>query len=90
MSEGEGIEITEAPDKWTIAFSATIPQASLWLRPGWELTGPDDIVFPTFMRALPKKKETFLPSGIESTPADARRRWARDEWRYPPDQYKKE
>ena len=29
---------------------------------------------PTFMRALPKKLETFLPAGIDATPPDAQAR----------------
>ena len=38
----------------------------------------------------PKTKETYLPSGIPSPPADARKRWEADQWRYPPYQYRTE
>ena len=45
---------------------------------------------PTFMRALPKKKETFMPAGIDNAPPDARKRWKAHAWRYPPYQYRRE
>ena len=90
MSSWEGATLREEPNAWALSFAAVIPAASTWLTPGWEMAGTEDVRFPTFMRALPKKKETYLPSGIQSTPADARKRWKEDAWRYPPYQYKME
>ena len=90
MFEWPGVTLKEKPEAWALSFSATLPQSQLWTCPGWQLNGPEDIKLPTFMRSIPKRSETYLPSGIESTPSDARKRWARDEWRYPPYQYKKE
>ena len=90
MVDWEGVSVTQQESKWAVEFEAELPPSSLWLTPGWEMVGDAEVRFPTFMRAIPKKKETYLPSGIEGTPADARKRWAEDEWRYPPYQYKRE
>ena len=84
MLEWTGVSLKEEPDAWAVHFSATLPNPSLWLVAGWELVGPEEVRFPTFMRAIFPNKETFLPSGIESIPADARKRWKVDKWRYPP------
>ena len=75
---------------WKVSFEASLPASHLWLDKGWEIIGPPDTRFPTFMRALPKTKQTFLPAGIAATPPDARRRWRSDKWRYPPYKYRRE
>ena len=75
---------------YRVRFQATLPSPEDWVEAGWTFNGDEDTRIPTFMRATLKKKETFLPAGIASTPADARRRWQRDQWRYPPYQYKRE
>ena len=90
MSSWQGATLDEQESTWALSFAAELPAPSLWTTSGWEMVGPEEIRFPTFMRAIPKTKETYKPSGIQSTPADARRRWAKDNWRYPPYQYKKE
>ena len=90
VTSAPGVTVEERAATWKVSFEATLPEPRLWLDPGWEMIGGPDIRFPTFMRALPKKKQTFLPAGIASTPPDARRRWKSDQWRYPPYQYKRE
>ena len=85
-----GVTVTEEEGYYRVRFQAALPPAEDWVEPGWVFNGDERTRLPTFMRATPKKKETFLPAGIASTPADARRRWQRDQWRYPPYQYKRE
>ena len=55
--------VSQQPDLWAVSVSAQIPAANLWLDKGWELVGPSDIRIPTFMRAIPKSKETYKPAG---------------------------
>ena len=42
------------------------------------------------MRALPKRKQTLMPAGIDNAPPDAKARWKAHAWRYPPYQYRRE
>ena len=90
MKEWPGVTVEQQEATWKVSFEAQIPPASLWMKPGWEMMGEPNEKFPTFMRSIPKTKETYLPSGIQSTPADARKRWEADQWRYPPYQYRTE
>ena len=90
IRSGLGVEVEEQEASWKVTLSAELPPSSQWVSPGWQMEGSPEVRFPTFMRALPKKKETFLPAGIASTPADARKRWRADAYRYPPYQYKRE
>ena len=90
MVEWEGLTVRQEESKWLVSFEAEIPSSRLWLTPGWEMVGDSTVRFPTFTRAIPKDEATYLPSGIEGTPKDARKRWAEDQWRHPPYQYKRE
>ena len=90
MSGAPGVSVEETPHTWKIGLEATLPDPKDWVEPGWRFVGDSSTRLPTFMRAIPKKKETYLPAGILNTPADARRRWAAHKWRYPPYQYKRE
>ena len=85
-----GVTVERKPGYFKVRFEANLPPSDLWADPGWVFCGSPSTRLPTFMRSIPKKKQTFLPAGIASTPADARRRWVRDAWRFPPYQYKKE
>ena len=85
-----GVEIEERAETWSATFTAEIPDSQLWVTKGWEMAGSPDVRLPTFMRALPKRKEIYLPSGISLTPAQARGRWKAHKWRYPPYHYKTE
>ena len=89
MLSWEGVALNEETKVWALTFQAALPPSSDWASPGWSMAVNEDVRYPTFMRAIPKKKETYLPSGIASTPADARKRWKAHQWRYPPYQYKK-
>ena len=81
---GEGVSVSQEPQYWNVKFTGALPNPNLWAAPGWELAGPDATRLPTFVRALPKTKPTYLPAGIATTPPDARQRWRSDSWRYPP------
>ena len=87
---GEGVLVDNLADYYRVSFNASLPGPHLWADPGWTFCGEAGTRLPTFMRALPKKKETYKPAGIAATPDDARRRWVAHHWRYPPYQYRKE
>ena len=67
-----------------------MPPSEVWADPGWELAGPETTRLPTFMRAIPKGKPTYMPAGINAATPAARRRWREHAWRYPPYQYRTE
>ena len=78
----------EPRDGYTqLRFRATLPPDDTWVDNGWRFEGSPEERLPTFMRAIPKDKPTFLPSGIV-TPKAAQERWKADDWRYAPYQYK--
>ena len=71
--------------KKVLRFQRSVPTAAT-SRDGLSKTLSDDRILhlPFFMRALPKKKETFMPAGIDNAPPDAMKRWKAHAWRYPP------
>ena len=81
VTEAEGVKVEPGADYWTVRFHAVLPPPKLWLRSGWKMVGPPETQFPTFMRALPKKKETYKPTGIDAAGPDALKRWKADQWR---------
>ena len=89
VAPAAGVAVESARASTKLRFQATLPSPKAWTDPGWVWEGDSATHFPTFMRAIAKKKETFKPAGIALTPADARRRWRADLWRYPPYQYKR-
>ena len=88
VPESPGVAAEPANEATRLRFKASLPSPERWTDPGWKWQGSEADRLPTFMRALPKAKETFKPAGIALTPSDARRRWRADLWRYPPYQYK--
>jgi hypothetical protein len=90
VSPAPGVVVSQTEEVWKVSFEARLPPPALWTDPGWEFCGEESTRIPTFMRSLPKGKQTHMPAGIAGTPSDAKRRWAAHKWRYPPYQYKKE
>ena len=45
-------------------------------------------MFPTCMKAIKRNRPPPAPAGLSRTPVDAQQRWASDDFRYPPYQYK--
>ena len=89
-SPSPGVTVAPRDHYYQVSFAATLPPATDWADPGWTFCGTADTKLPTFMRALPKNKPTYMPAGIASTPEDAKKRWTTHRWRYPPYQYKRE
>ena len=63
------------------------PQSTQWLEEDAEETHPGTI-YPTCMKAIRREQPPPQPAGLWRTPEIARRRWAEDDYKYPPYQYK--
>ena len=72
-----------------VTAEAPWPDVSQWITPGWTWEGSDDgTILPTAMRVVAKDSPPPNPAGLERTPWDAQQRWAADQFRLPPYQYK--
>ena len=84
-----GVHVTDKGDFLEVQAPAAYPQNEQWLRedPIW---APDDAdaVFPTCMKAIRRQRPPPAPAGLSRTPPDARERWAADNYKYLPYQYK--
>jgi len=90
IAEGEGVEIVNQGHKVSVKLTGVVPPESCQLERGWRRVAKDGSPFSTFMRAIPRKKATFMPCGASSCDEDTMTRWASDQYRYPPYQYKLE
>ena len=75
---------------WTRVWTpAPWPDDSQWIAEGWQWNGAGSgLALPTAMRTVAKTVPPPHPAGLERTPNDARQRWAADDYRLPPYQYK--
>ena len=78
VSSSHGATVKEEDDQTVVKFEAKLPDPSTWVTPGSKWLGTADIKLPTFVRCIPRRKQTFLPAGITTTPPDARQRWLKD------------
>ena len=47
----------------------------------------ESVIYPTFVRSIPRKKPPQRPAGIRKTSEEERARWKRDGFRFAPYQY---
>ena len=84
-----GVQVVDKGGYLEVTALAKYPCTEQWIREdsSWE---PEDqeTVFPTCMKAIPRTRPPPAPAGLARTPHDARERWAADDYRYPPYQYK--
>ena len=67
------------------------PLTSSWLEPGFQWEGEaQGSVFPTCMKALPRKRPPEKPAGLNRCTQPCLQRWHEDKFRYPPYQYSAE
>ena len=60
-----------------------------WIRPDWTWTGDGEgAVFPTFMKAIPRRAPPPVPVGLARCDDSTIGRWTADEFRFPPYQYR--
>ena len=84
-----GVEITEEERWTTVRLSGRRMPLRRWLKQGW-LTGTQNPLFPTFVRAMPRKQPPFKPAGIQSCDGATLARWEAAKFIYPPYQFKPE
>eukprot|EP00435_Cladocopium_sp_Y103_P037213 s325_g9.t2 len=79
----------EAKRYWReVTARAPYPESSQWLEPGHCWDGErQGAIFPTCMKAIPRRKPPPRPAGLHKCSALTISRWTEDQFRYPPYQY---
>ena len=85
----DGLQLVEERDYVRAYVTEGHIDSHQWVRPGWSWSGDSDpsARLPTFMKSIPRRQPPPFPAGLEKTAQDARVRWARDQYRFPPYQY---
>ena len=87
----DGLEFQQCLYWRQLRAEAAYPATKDWIEPGREWKGEDSgAVFPTCMKAIVRTRPPPSPAGLAKTDKATRERWASDDFRYPPYQYKKE
>ena len=68
-----------------LLLDATLDEKK-FLLPGWKKVGTDP--FPTFTTSRPRSSPGHKPAGLKHCEADAKLRWEKDLFRFPPYQYR--
>lgn len=86
-----GIKIADKGDYVEITAECKYPKVEQWLREdsSWPYRWEGSI-FPTCMKSIRRQRPPPSPAGLSRTDEDTRLRWAADNFRYPPYQYKPE
>lgn len=84
-----GVKVLEKESYFEITAPNEYPLVEQWIREDSTWTPEDPkTVFPTCMKAIKRNRPPPAPAGLSRTPVDAQQRWASDDFRYPPYQYK--
>lgn len=84
-----GVSLKHKDGYCEVTAKASYPLNCDWIREdSWWDPEIDDVVFPTAMKAIPRKEPPPRPAGLSRTPSDGVARWESDSYRYPPYQYK--
>ena len=90
VTEAEGVKVTRGDLYDRVHLEAELEPLKIFLGEGvrWPAGDQDDSVrFPTFTRAIPRKKPPPSPAGLSGTDEVAKQRWVEDQFRYPPYTY---
>ena len=88
-SRTEGCELVQREGFVEVTMTATGVAEAQWIQPGWNRVDPS-CPLPTFMKSIKREQPPPVPAGLRRTPWDAQGRWADDEFRFPPYQYKEQ
>ena len=84
-----GVEVEQHGLWKEVTAEADYPPTSCWLEPGTKWLGEEEnACFPTCMKAIVRQRPPPMPAGIEKCDEATLARWRRDEYRYPPYQYR--
>ena len=83
----EGSQIIPRKGFVEVVMAAEGITETQWIQPGWNRVDPS-VPLPTFMKSIRRERPPPVPAGLRRTPEDAQNRWADDELRFPPYQYK--
>ena len=87
--EVDGMQLLDKGQYLEMILEGDWPAPESWLNPGSSQVDPS-VVYPTCMKCVPKPCPPYKPAGLERTDAEARQRWAEDQFRYPPYQHKEQ
>ena len=92
LEEKIGGVFVEVKGYWKeVSACADYPPTSAWLQEGFEWKGEEwGSIFPTCMKAIPRRSPPKNPAGIHKCDEATLGRWKADEFRYPPYQYKEQ
>ena len=83
-----GLEFAEQSHWTEVRAVAAYPDEQQWLSEGAEWPGGRwGTVFPTAMKAIPRKRPPERPAGINRCDYDTIERWKADQYRFPPYHY---
>lgn len=88
LYEMEGLTLWKEKEYVRAYATSMAVETEQWIRPGWRWEAPQGTCFPTFMKAIRREKPPPQPAGLSRTTAQTQQRWAEDQFRYPPYQYK--
>ena len=87
IQSSKGVSSEKKP-RWTVLkLHGKRCGVSHWLPRGWRLS-KNFSGFPTFTRAIPRKKPAFMAAGLETLTEREKERYARWQYQYPPYQMK--
>ena len=87
LERAPGLVLTSHEGYTLVQVDGTWPRSTQWMTEGWE-QADDSVIYPTFMKAIPRGRPPVRPAGLERTDRATRARWEDDAFRFPPYQYK--
>lgn len=84
-----GVYVSEK-EHWTeLSMPHEYPQPQQWIEEGWEQhDNGNGIIYPTCMKSIVRARPPPHPAGIGQCDYDTKQRWAANEYRFPPYQYR--
>lgn len=88
LYEMEGVQLWKEREYTRAYLSGGTLVNAQWIRPGWTWDPPLGTCFPTFMKNIKRQVPPPQPAGLARTSYECQERWRKDQYRYPPYQYK--
>eukprot|EP00438_Fugacium_kawagutii_P005526 Skav227070 [mRNA] locus=scaffold72:1057412:1062770:- [translate_table: standard] len=89
LPQAEWFEIDEFDLVTQVKMKGEIEPDALWVPEGLKFQGDEKLRLPTFTRPIKRPRPPVDPAGLKGSTKEARERWLKDEFRYPPYVYEK-
>lgn len=87
LPEAEWFEIEASDLVVKVKMKGEIEPNALWVPEGLRFLGDEKIRLPTFTRPIKRSRPPIDPAGLKGTNKEARERWVKDQFRFPPYTY---